>query len=209
MQLKSLERRLKRTPDLRASYAQTIKDNFDKGYIVKVDKYDCFNVENPREWYLPHHPVLHPHKPGKVRRVLNSAAKFHGVSLNNALLTGPDLLQTLIHVLMRFRQHPYAVSADIEGMFLQVGVTPQDGPSLRFLWREDPASDVTVYQYVRHIFGSKDSPTCANYALQRTARGNRKSSRKPRKGSKTIFTWTIILSRARLLTKQPRKLKTL
>ena len=93
VQLKSLERRLERTPDLKASYAQTIKDDFDKGHIVKVDKFDCFKVDNPRERYLPHHPVLHPHKPGKVHRVLNDAAKFHGVSLNNALLTGPDLLQ--------------------------------------------------------------------------------------------------------------------
>ena len=173
VQLKSLERRLEKTPELKASYAQTIKDDFDKGYIVQVDKSDCFRIDNPREWYLPHHPVFHSHKPGKVRRVLNGAAKFHGVSLNSKLLTGPDLLQTLIHVLMRFRQHPYAVSADIEGMFLQVGVIPEDRPSLRFLWREDPATDVAVYQYVRHIFGSKDSPTCANYALQQTARDNR------------------------------------
>ena len=172
VQLKSLERRLEKTPELKASYAQTIKDDFDKGYIVQVDKSDCFRIDNPREWYLPHHPVIHPHKPGKVRRVLNGA-KFHGVSLNSTLLTGPDLLQTLIHVLMRFRQHPYAVSADIEGMFLQVGVIPEDRPSLRFLWREDPATDVAVYQYVRHIFGSKDSPTCANYTLQQTARDNR------------------------------------
>ena len=173
VQLKSLERRLEKTSELKASYAQTIKDDFDKGYIVQVDKSDCFRIDNTREWYLPHHPVFHHHKPGKVRRVLNGAAKFHGVSLNGKLLTGPDLLQTLIHVLMRFRQHPYAVSADIEGMFLQVGVIPEDRPSLRFLWREDPATDVAVYQYVRHIFGSKDSPTCANYALQQTARDNR------------------------------------
>ena len=174
VQLKSLERRLERTPELKKSYAQTIKDDFDKGYIVEVPKSECFKVDNPREWYLPHHPVLHPHKPGKVRRVLNGAAKFHGSSLNSSLLTGPDLLQTLIHVLMRFRQYPHAVSADIEGMFLQVGVIPKDRPSLRFLWREDPAADVAVYQYVRHIFGSKDSPTCANYALQRTAKDNEK-----------------------------------
>ena len=178
VQLKSLKRRLEKTPELKAIYAQTIKDDFDKGYIVQVDKSDCFRVDNPREWYLPHHTVFHPHKPGKVRRVLNGAAKFHGVSLNSKLLTGPDLLQTLIHVLMRFRQHPYAVSADIEGMFLQVGVIPEDRPSLRFfLWREDPAADVAVYQYVRHIFGSKDSPTCANYALQQTARDNRNQFR--------------------------------
>ena len=177
VQLKSLERRLEKTPELKASYAQTIKDDFDKGYIVQIDKSDCFRIDNPREWYLPLHTVFHPHKPGKVRRVLKGAAKFHGVSLNSKLLTGPDLLQTLIHVLMRFRQHPYAVSADIEGMFLQVGVIREDRPSLRFLWREDPATDVAVYQYVRHIFGSKDSPTCANYALQQTARDNRKQFR--------------------------------
>ena len=187
MQLKSLECRLERTPDLRASYAQTIKDDCDKGYIVKVDKYDCFKVDNPGEWYLPHHPVLHPHKPGKVRRVLNGTAKLYSVSLNNALHTGPDLLQTLIHVLMRFRQHPYAVSADLEGMFLQVGVIPQDRPSLPFLWREDPATEVTVYQYVRHIFGSKDSPICANYALQRTARDNRKKIPEATKSVENTF----------------------
>ena len=58
-------------------------------------------------------------------------------------------------------------------MFLLVGVIPEDRPSLRFLWREDPATDVAVYQYVRHIFGSKDSPTCANFALQQPARDNR------------------------------------
>ena len=104
--------------------------------------------------------------------MLNGAAKFQGSSLNNALLTGQDLLQSLIHILIRFRQYPYAVSADIEGMFLQVGVIPDDRPSLRFLWREDPAAEVAVFQYVRHIFGSKDSPTCANYALRRTATDN-------------------------------------
>ena len=42
------------------------------------------------------------------------------------------------------------------------------------MWREDPAIDVAVYQYVRLYFGSKDSPTCANYALQHIARDNRK-----------------------------------
>ena len=113
--------------------------------------------------------MFHPNKPGKVRRVLNGGVKFHGVSLNSKLLTGPDLMQTLIHVFMRFRQHPYAVSADIEGIFLQDGVIPEDRPSLRFLWQEDPATDIAVYQYIRHISGSKDSPTSANYAWQQSA----------------------------------------
>ena len=172
VQMKSLERRLGKDPQLKESYSKTINEDFEKKYIVQVDKSECFRTDNRREWYLPHHPVIHPHKPGKVRRVLNGAAKFHGCSLNNALLTGPDLLQSLIHILFRFRQYPNAVSADIEGMFLQVGVFPKDQPSIRFLWREDPSTEVSVFQYVRHIFGSKDSPTCANYALKRTATDN-------------------------------------
>ena len=118
------------------------------------------------------HPVVNPNKPGKVRRVLNGASKFHGTSLNKSLLVGPDLLQNLIFVLLRFRQHKYAVSADIEGTFLQVGVLARDQISLRFLWREDATSDVVVHQYTRHIFGARDSPTCANFALQKTATDN-------------------------------------
>ena len=94
------------------------------------------------------------------------------ILLKNALLIGLDLLQNLIHVLIRFRQYQNAVSAGIEGMFLQIGVIPQDQPSFRFLCREDPAEKIAVYQNVRHIFGANDSPTCANYALRRNAADN-------------------------------------
>ena len=53
-----------------------------------------------------------------------------------------------------------------------MGVPDFEQPSLRFLWREDPTTNVVVYQYTRHLFGAKDSPTCANNALQRTAQDN-------------------------------------
>ena len=55
---------------------------------------------------------------------------------------------------------------------MQVGLLESDQHSLRFLWRYDPTSDVNVFQNTRHIFGAKDSPTCANYALRRTAVDN-------------------------------------
>ena len=174
MQLKSLEKRLAKDEDLREKYISTIKEDLNKGYVIEVPDAHKFESRPDKEWYLPQHPVLNPNKPGKVRRVLDGAANFHAASLNKSLLTDPDLLQNLIYVLLRFRQHPYAVSADIEGMFLQVGVLPSDQPSHRFLWREDPTTNVVVYQYTRHIFGAKYSPTSENYALQRTARDNAK-----------------------------------
>ena len=40
---------------------------------------------------------------------------------------------------------------------------------MRFLWWEDPTSNVVVHQFTRHIFGANEAPICANYALQRTA----------------------------------------
>ena len=172
VQLKSLKKRLSRDTTLNQNFANTIRENWGKGYLITVPDAHKVKQRSDKEWYLPHHPVISPNKPGKVRRVINRAAKFHGTSLNKPLLTGPDLLQNLIHVLLRFRQHQFAVSADIEGMFLQVGVPDCDQPSLRFLWRGDPTTNVVVYQYTRHVFGAKDSPTCANFALQRTAGDN-------------------------------------
>ena len=170
-QLKSLEKRLDKDPSLREKYAETIREDIQKGYVLAVKAHDPKSRAD-REWYLPHHPVLNPNKPGKVRRVLNGASKCHGASLNKSLLVGPDLLQSLIFVLLRFRLHKYAISADIEGMFLQVGVREEGQPSLRFLWQEDPTSSVVVHQHTRHIFGARDSPTCANFALQKTASDN-------------------------------------
>ena len=155
VQLKSLEKRLAKNPHFRDRYSKTIEDDLSKGYVIQVPPHN-FSNRSIREWYLPHHPAVNPNKPGKVRRVLNGASKIHGTSLNKSLLVGPDLLQNLVFVLLRFRQHHFAVSADIEGMFLQFGVLPEVQPSPRFLWREDPTADVVVHQYTRHIFGSRD-----------------------------------------------------
>ena len=55
------------------------------------------------------------------------AASLHdGVSLHNQLLEGPSLTNTLLGILRRFRQYPIALVADIEDMFNQVKVLPED-----------------------------------------------------------------------------------
>ena len=89
---------------------------------------------NERFWHLPHHPVFNPKKPDKTRVVFDRAATYQGVSLNSQILQGPDLANNLIGVLTRFRQEPIALIADIEAMFHQVLVHPNDLDALRFLW---------------------------------------------------------------------------
>jgi len=126
-------------------------------------------------WYLPHHGVTSEHKPGKLRVVFDCAAKFKKVSLNECMLQGPDLTNKLIGVLMRFRQDSIALMADIESLFHQVRVTPQDCDVLRFLWwpRGDLCQEPEEYRMTVHLFGGVWSPSCASYALRRTAEDNR------------------------------------
>ena len=61
-------------------------------------------------------------------------------------------------------------------MFLQVKVPAEDADVLRFLWWEDAdfRKPPEEYQMVSHIFGMKNSPSCANYCPKRTADDNRK-----------------------------------
>ena len=168
--LHSTERKLKRIPELAEKYQNVINDYVTKGYAQRMSQEEA-KVTTSKTWYLPHHAVLNPNKPGKVRVVFDAASKFDGVSLNDKLLTGPDLLNNLVGILMRFRTGNIGVMADIEQMFHQVGVCEEDRDSLRFLWRDlDERKRPNEYKMTVHVFGAVDSPCCANYALQRAAR---------------------------------------
>ena len=152
-------------------YQQSIDTDLEKGFVKILGKSEVKGTFG-KEWYLPHHPVLNPNKPGKVRRVCNAAAKYKDVCLNDKLLAGPDLLHGLIATIFRFREGPIALTADIESMFLQVQVPDRDKSCLRFLWRPTMNEPVQIYEYQRHVFRAKSSPTCANYALKRVAIDN-------------------------------------
>ena len=52
------------------------------------------------------------------------SARYDGVSLNDALLQGPDLNNPLIGVFMRFTQNQVAESCDVEKIYHRFGVTP-------------------------------------------------------------------------------------
>ena len=77
-------------------------------------------------WFLDHHPVFHPRKPGKVHVVFDCLAKYREVSNNDQLLQGSDLTNNLVFVLIRFRQEQIAIMADIKSVFYQVRVRLED-----------------------------------------------------------------------------------
>ena len=124
-------------------------------------------------WYLAHHGVFHARKQ-KIRVVFDCSARFAGTSLNSHLLQGPDLINNLVGVLLRFRQDKFAVMADLESMFHQVRVPTEDQDLLRFLWwpKGDTTTKPKEYCMHVHIFGATSSPAVCVYALNRTAQDN-------------------------------------
>ena len=128
------ERKLDRDERLSLRYTDVIEGYIRDGYARKVTLDEAV-AQNGRQWYLPHHGVTSPKKPDKLRVVFDAAARYRGTSLNDNLLTGPDLANSLIGVLLRFRQRPFPVSADIRSMYHQVRVAESDQSALQFLWR--------------------------------------------------------------------------
>lgn len=167
VRLKHLKRKLDRDPKFKIDYVRFMEGVFKDGDAEKVEN----QAELGKVWYIPHQGVYHPRKPGKIRVVFDCSARYEGTSLNDHLLTGPDLTNSLTAVLCRFRKHPIAVMCDVEKMFHRFHVSEDDRDYLRFLWWEngDTNSEPREYRMKVHLFGASSSPGCANYGMKHLA----------------------------------------
>ena len=133
--------------------------------------------EPKKIWYLLHHPVVNLNKPVKVSIVANTAAMFKGQSSNSDLITGPDLLNNLVGILLRFHENPVAILSDIKGRFRKIAIKQEDQSALRFLRPNDEM--VNQYQFIRLIFGATCSSFCVTFMLSRCAEDNAIEFTKP------------------------------
>ncbi|XP_034396072.1 uncharacterized protein LOC117735512 [Cyclopterus lumpus] len=164
--LKSLRRNFERKPEMRDHFLSFMDKMFKNGHAELAPP----PSEDEEQWYLPIFGVYHPRKPKQIRVVFDSSTQYNGVSLNNVLLTGPDLNNTLLGVLMRFRKEAIAFTTDIEQMFYCFSVREDDSNFLRFLWFQDndPSKDIVEYRMTVHVFGNSPSPAVAIHGLHQS-----------------------------------------
>ena len=130
--LQSLKKKMKKDEQYKQECVAFLNDMFENNYAEEVPQEEL--TQSPAKvWYLAHHGVYHP-KMKKIRVVFDCAASYQGVSLNTELLQGPDLTNSLIGVILRFRKEPIRIMGDIKSMFHQVRVAESDVNYLRFLW---------------------------------------------------------------------------
>ena len=157
------------------AYAKIMTEQLNLGILERVQSLGTINdvrkqlTANPNAFdklavhpegvvvcYLPHHGV---NKSGKKYRVVYDAAarpSKGSLSLNDCLEPGPNLMNSLLHILLKFRLKKFAAKADIAKAFLQVEINERDRDALRLLWLE--GDQVWIYRFARLPFGLTSAP---------------------------------------------------
>ena len=169
--LRMLKRKFQSNAKLAEDYTATVE-----GYIAdnQARLVSASEAAEEHQWFLPHHAVFKKSNPSKCRVVFDCAAEYKGVSLNDVIHQGPNFLNNLAGVLLRFRREPVAVIGDIKLMFHQCFVLPTDQRFLRFLWwpNGDITKEAQVYAMKVHLFGGKSSPSVVNFCMRKIADDN-------------------------------------
>ena len=168
--LEAPERRLAKSPEIAKAYQQQFEEMNALKFAHKLSDIEIKDYKGPVH-YVSHHEVLRPEKKStQIRIVFNSSANFQGHCLNDYWMKGPDLLNSLFGVILRFRENAVAISGDISKMYHRILIPERDQHVHRFLWRNmETNRDPDVYVKTVLTFEDKPAPAMAQIALRKTA----------------------------------------
>jgi len=119
--------------------------------------------------YLPHRPVFKPESlTTPIRPVFDASCKTgRAPSLNDCLEKGPNLIDLIPSIIMRFRMGKYGVISDIRKAFLMIKVHTDDQDFMRFLWWSDyKKKELKIFRHKRVVFGVNCSPFLLGAVLE-------------------------------------------
>ena len=172
--LNSLLRKMDANEKLCDAYTEFLDEYKSLGHMTEVPG----TAEASKRVFLPHHGVLREDKTTtKLRVVFNASCPTgSGLSLNDVLSIGPKLQVDITGVLLKWRTYRFVFSADIEKMFRQILVHPQDRLLQNILWR-GPKSDTTVrYQLDTVTYGTGPAPYLAMRVVRELANLTKETS---------------------------------
>ncbi|KAL6419840.1 hypothetical protein ACFW04_011154 [Cataglyphis niger] len=128
------------------------------------------SAAGPADCFLPHHGVMRKGSSFKIRVVFNgSSAVPSGASLNRHLKVGPNFLPALEDILLRWRVHRFVLTSDIEKMYRQILIDPEDRSLQRILWRHDDQTAPRTYELNIVTYGLACAPFLAVRSLRQLA----------------------------------------
>ncbi|XP_029054599.2 uncharacterized protein LOC114881882 [Osmia bicornis bicornis] len=159
--------KLSRNPEYREQYQRFMKEYEDLGHMKKASS---ISPNDTSIYYLPHHGVFKPDsETTKLRVVFNgSSPTTTGISVNDIMHTGANLLLNINDVLLWIRHHKCIFGTDITKMYRQVRVHEDDWNLQRILWIVEESNEVP-YTLTTVTYGTKAAPFLAVRALLQLA----------------------------------------
>ena len=146
-------------------YAKGMQNFIDNDYVEEVPLAEV-DLNDGSVFYMPHHGVSTEAKP-KLRICFDALTEYEGFSVNNQTLQGPDMINPLRGVLLRFMQYEHAFQGDIKQMYLQCRVPENERNTLRFLWFKN--GKIVHYRLCVHFFGGRWCSAASAFCLRKAA----------------------------------------
>ncbi|CAG9132384.1 unnamed protein product [Plutella xylostella] len=162
--LLSLERKLDKDPNLKHRYHKFMREYLDLGHMTENNN---TYVPNETNYFLPHHGVIRESSSSTKLRVVFEAnvPSSSGKSLNDIQRVGPTVQDDLFSIILRFRQHKFVVTADIEKMYRAIWLNPVQRPLQQILFRFDANEPIKSYTLNTATYGTSSAPYLATKCL--------------------------------------------
>ncbi|UYV74135.1 hypothetical protein LAZ67_11002219, partial [Cordylochernes scorpioides] len=155
----NLEKRLEQNENIYVQYKQFMNEYIRLGHMQA----SC-SLQTEPKYYIPHHCILKA-QPNKLRVVFDASTKTTTqISLNDLLHVGPKLQNNIFSILLKFRTNSVALVADIEKMYRQIRLHPDDIKYQTILWRDCKDLELQEYNLLTVTYGL----ACAPYLAIRT-----------------------------------------
>ena len=181
--LKSNQRVLNRNPTWKSVYEQQIVDLVDLTFAREVSK------EEKREWiknggkvyYIAHLAAPNPKsKTTPVRICFNASQSYKGHSLNQSWASGPNMLNSMNSIMLRWREALEAGIGDIRKLYYMLRLPVEEQMMQLFLYQWEGEVEPRVYCMCRLIMGSKPAANYAIIALKETVDFESNQEKHPR-----------------------------
>ncbi|XP_043264010.1 uncharacterized protein LOC122404151 [Colletes gigas] len=158
--LTRLRKKLDTNPVLGKEYSEFLTEYEWQGHMTRIEPIDRSRL------YIPHRAVIRTDSTTtKLRVVFNATSRTTGGrSLNDILHVGPKLQNDITSVLTRWRLYEYVLVADIEKMFRQILVAPQDRRFQCIVWCAPETEQLKAFELNTVTYGT----ACAPYLSMRT-----------------------------------------
>lgn len=166
-QFYSLEGKLAKKPELKSKYVENMRESIRLGHMVPIKNHEI----QEKHCFLPYHIISKESSSTTQDRLVNNASvkTSSGISLNDCLMVGAVVQASSFEITLRFREHQIVLIADIEKMYKQIRLHPDDAQYQLVLWRENENDELKTFMIPVDMFGSASAPHSATRVLNQPA----------------------------------------